>query len=106
MLLALLYWSILSESVTQWENADTNSGYSEKVSQSAVATLSGQSPNVPLSTATRGRLLSPASSLRLSLPSRLGSGKTCAIFHQFVCDSLGLSLTDFGDATRATPCCL
>jgi hypothetical protein len=58
---------------------------------------------VPLSAATRGRLLSPASSLRLSLPSRLGSSKTFAIFHQFVCDCLGLSLTVFGDATRATP---
>ncbi len=50
----------LSESVAQWENADTSSGYSAKVSQSAVATLSGQTPNVPLSPATRGRLLSPA----------------------------------------------
>jgi hypothetical protein len=58
---------------------------------------------VPLSAATRGRLLSPASSLRLSLPSRLGSSKTFAIFHQFVCDCRGLSLTVFGDATRATP---
>jgi hypothetical protein len=96
----------LSESVAQWENADTSSGYSAKVSQLSVATLAGQTPNVPLSAATRGRLLSPASSLRLSLPSRLGSGKTCAIFHQFVCDSRGLSLTHFGDATRATPCCL
>jgi hypothetical protein len=34
----------LRESVAKWENADTNSGYSENVSQSAVATLAGQTP--------------------------------------------------------------
>ncbi len=82
----------LRESVAKWENADTNSGYSENVSQSAVATLAGQTPKRAVVHCHQG-----------PLTARLETSKTCAIFHQFVCDSRGLSLTDFGKSNSLLP---